>query len=239
MEDLMDFTRAFRYILDDKDWLSKVGLGLLIMAVPILNFAWIGYQVQIIRNVRKNEAVILPTWDDLGKKFMDGLMIVLAGLIYSLPILLVSCLPLAIMLVPALASDNQDLFNVLMTSSMVVYFCLICLFVLYALVISIISPIMRVFYAKEGTFAACFKIREFFQTLSRNAGPFFTIWLVSLGVSIGVSVAVSIVGAVVGWFPIIGQLVLLALGLAGPAYVAYFSSHMYGQFAALVFGSES
>lgn len=235
----MNFERAFRYLFDDKDWLSKAGLGLVIMMVPILNFAWIGYQVQIIRNVRKNEAVILPTWDDLGKKFMDGLMIALAGLIYALPILLIACLPMAFILVPALAGGNEDIFSLLVTGSMAVYSCLFCLFMLYALLISLLSPMIQVFYAKEGTFAACFKIQDFFQTLGRYAGPFFTIWLVSLGINIGVSLAISIVGAVVGWVPIIGQLVLLVLGLAGSAYAIFFSSHLYGQFSALVFGTDA
>jgi hypothetical protein len=52
-------------------------------------------------------------------------------------------------------------------------------------------------------------------------------------------VAIGIVGGILGWIPLLGQLLLFVLGIAGPAYVFYFSSHMYGQFAALVFGSES
>lgn len=234
----MNFNRAFRYIFEDKDWVSKVGLGLLIMMVPILNLAWIGYQVQIIRNVRKNEAVILPTWDDLGKKFMDGLMITLAGLIYALPVMLVACLPLAIILIPALAVDDPDVMNALMTGSMVVNFCLMCLFMLYALAISIVSPVIQIFYAREGTFASCFKLREIFRTITQNAGPFFTVWLVNLGVSVGVSFAVSAVGGILFLIPIIGQLAIFVLGLAGPAYAVYFASHTYGQFTAQVFGSE-
>lgn len=235
----MDFNRAFRYIFDDKDWPSKAGLGLVIMMVPVLNFAWIGYQIQIIRNVRRNEAVILPTWDDLGKKFMDGLMITLAGIVYALPILLTAYLPLAFILVPALAGNNEDIFGVLMAGSLLVYFCLMCLFFLYALAISIITPLIKVFYAKEGTFASCFKIRDFFQVLGKHTGLFFTIWLVCIGVNLGVSVAVLSVGMAFGWFPIIGHLALLALSLAGSAYAACFSSHMYGQFSVLAFDSEA
>lgn len=235
----MNFNRAFRYVFEDKDWLSKVGIGLLITLVPILNFAWFGYQVQILRNVRDQEPVILPTWDDLGKKFMDGLMIMLAGLIYALPMLLVACLPLTMMVIPALGGSNQDVFNALMTGSMVVTSCLLCLVILYGLALSILTPVVQIFYAREGTFASCFKVREIFQAVSKNAGPFFTIWLVILGVGLGISLAIGIVGGLLGWIPFIGQALLLVLGVAGPAYSLLFASHLYGQFAALLASQPS
>ncbi len=235
----MDFNRAFRYMFEDKDWLTKIGLGLVIMIVPILNFAWIGYQVQIIRNVRNGEPLVLPTWDDLGKKFMDGLMITLANLVYALPAILFAGLPMLLMFIPMLGSSNQELFNVLMTGSTVVYFCVTCLIILYALALAVLTPMIKIHYAKEGTFAACFKIGAFLQTLRGYAAQYFTVLLVGMGISLGVGVAVSMVGSLVGWFPLIGQLVLFALGLAGPTYAALFSTHLYGQFSALVFGPEN
>ena len=234
----MNFNRAFRYIFDDKDWLTKVGLGLLIMIVPVLNFAWIGYQVQIIRNVRRNEAVVLPTWDDLGKKFMDGLMIVLAGMIYVLPIILVALVPLALLLVPVLASEHQNLFTALMAGSTFVIFCLSCGIILYALALSVLTPIMQIHYAEAGTFAACFKVREFLAVVRKHASTFFTIWLVVLGISLAASTATGMVTGFIVWIPFLGQLLAFVVGLAGSAYALYFSSHLYGQFAALVFDSK-
>ncbi len=234
----MDYNRAFRFIFDDKDWLSKIGLGLLIQMVPILNFAWVGYQVQIIRNVRRKETIILPTWDDLGKKFMDGLMLALAGMIYALPILLIACLPLALMLIPMLGSGNDDLFTALMAGSTLLFFGLFCLVMLYALALSILTPIMQIYYAEEGTFASCFKVRNFFSTLSKHAGTFFTIWILIIGVSIGVSTATGIVGGMIGWFPVFGQILLAVVVMAGSAYTLCFSSHLYGQFASQVFEKE-
>ena len=231
----MDYNRAFRYIFDDKDWVSKIGLGLLIQMVPILNFAWVGYQVQIVRNVRRNETIILPTWDDLGKKFMDGLMLTLAGMVYALPILLIACLPLALIFVPMLAAENEDLFGALMAGSTLVYFSFFCVIVLYGLALSILAPIMQIHYAKEGTFASCFKVREFFAVLGKHAGTFFTIWIIILGVTMGVSVAVGMVGGIIGWIPLLGQILLVVITMAGTAYGVCFSSHLYGQFAARVF----
>ena len=71
----MDAEKSFTFPFEDTEWVSKLGLGALISMVPILNFAWSGYLVDIIRNVMNNDAEPLPTWDDLGKKFNDGLIL--------------------------------------------------------------------------------------------------------------------------------------------------------------------
>ena len=47
----MNLGKAFSYQFEDKQWASKLGLGGLITLVPILNFAWYGYMVDLIRNV--------------------------------------------------------------------------------------------------------------------------------------------------------------------------------------------
>src|SRR5215213_7334307 len=94
-EENMDAEQSFSFPFEDKDWASKLGLGASISAVPILSFAWSGYLVEIIRNVMSNAAEPLPAWDDLGKKFNDGIILFGAGLVYALPLLIALCLPLS------------------------------------------------------------------------------------------------------------------------------------------------
>jgi len=83
----MDIGKSFSYPFEDKQWVSKMGLGAVISLVPILNFAMTGYMIQIVRNLMDCALEPLPNWDDLGKKFMDGVMLVLAGLVYGLSLL--------------------------------------------------------------------------------------------------------------------------------------------------------
>ena len=83
----MDIGKSFSYQFEDKQWISKLGLGAVISLVPILNFAMSGYIVDILRNVENNVAKPLPNWDDLSKKFSDGLILFAAGLIYAAPLL--------------------------------------------------------------------------------------------------------------------------------------------------------
>jgi hypothetical protein len=81
----MNIGKSFSFPFEDKQWISKLGLGAVITLVPILNFAWTGYIVQLTRNVMNNEQEPLPTWDDIGKKLTEGLILALAGLVYFLP----------------------------------------------------------------------------------------------------------------------------------------------------------
>ena len=87
----MDIGKSLTFVTEDEKWLEKLGIGALITAVPILNFAWSGFMVDLMRNVAAGEPKPLPDWSDLGDKFVKGLIITLAGLIYALPALLVGC----------------------------------------------------------------------------------------------------------------------------------------------------
>jgi hypothetical protein len=228
----MNVEKSFSYPFEDKDWLNKLGLGALISMVPILNFAWSGYLVDIIRNVMNNDTEPLPTWDDLGKKFNEGLILFGAGLIYTAPILIALCLPLGISASSDLFSGNsniQDIGRMLAETGGVVFFCLLCVFLLYGLVLSIIYPAILVLFAREGTFASCFKLRDAFDMINKNASSFFTAWALSLAASLGVGLLAGFVNLVVSWIPCIGWIVGLVLGLGAASYNTVVYAHLFGQ----------
>jgi hypothetical protein len=240
MEEHMDIGKSFSYPFDDKQWVSKMGLGALISLVPILNFAMTGYMIQIVRNMLNDMQEPLPNWDDLGKKFMDGLMLVLAGLVYALPIIVLSCLPLSIMTIPAIIasgnSDFQDVSNAISGAGGVLLAAMSCLFVIYGLVLSVIFPAIYVNYAKEGTFASCFKLREVFNIIGKNAGAFFTAWGISLVAGLVVGLVAGIVGSILGLIPCIGWIASIIISLGVGVYMMMIYSHLFGQFGKQAFG---
>ena len=61
LEEIMNIEKSFTFPFEDKQWISKLGLGAVIGLVPILNFAWSGYMIGIIRNVMNNMTEPLPT----------------------------------------------------------------------------------------------------------------------------------------------------------------------------------
>jgi Protein of unknown function (DUF4013) len=235
----MNIEKSFRFPFEDKEWISKLGLGTLITMVPILNFAWSGYLVDIIRNVTNNSTEPLPTWDDLGKKFNEGLILFAAGFVYASPILILMCLPLSMMAFSGLFSGNsnmEDMAQVITNAGGVLFSGLLCVFVFYAIALSVIYPAILILFSREGTFASCFKLREVFDLISKNAGPFFTAWGLSLVGSFGVGLVIGIFNLIVGWIPCIGWIASLVLSLGSGVYIAAVYAHLFGQFGALVFG---
>lgn len=237
----MNAEKSFSYPFEDKDWASKLGLGALISMVPILNFAWSGYLVDIIRNVMSNRPEPLPTWDDLGKKFNEGLILFGAGLIYASPILIAFGLPLALIFSSGFFSENSNTQNIaetMLQAGGVLLYCFLCMLLLYGLLLSVIYPMILLLFAREGTFASCFKLREAFDLIRKNAGPFFTAWGLSLAASLGVGIIVGFVNMIVGWIPCIGWIIGLILGMGATAYGSAVYAHLFGQFGQSAYERE-
>jgi len=227
----MDIQKSFNYVFEDESWISKLGIGAVTAIVPILNFAWAGYTLGIIRNVIERQLRPLPSWDDLGKYFMDGLCVWLAGALYALPGMVLFFIPFLFLLLPAL-SNNSDVQGVLLAVGGVLFFVLLMLWLLYILLLSFLLPAVRLNYVRYNTFTACFKIKEIIQIVTANIGRYLTAWGISIGGYLLVSIAFSIVSAVFGWIPCIGWLFLLLLapiGWLAMVWVAAFSAHLFGQ----------
>jgi hypothetical protein len=155
----MHIEKSFTFPFEDKDWVSKLGLGALITIVPILNFAWSGYLVGILRNVMNDAVEPLPSWDDLGRKFTDGLILFAAGLIYAMPILIVFCMPVGILAFSGRLSEINNLERISEAGGALLA-CILCVFTLYGIALSAIYPAILILFSREGTFAACFKLRR-------------------------------------------------------------------------------
>jgi hypothetical protein len=239
----MNIEKSFTFQFEDKDWLSKLGLGAVILLVPVLNFAWTGYTVQVVRNVMAGVQPPMPTWDDLGKKFMDGLMLTLAWLVYMLPLMVVICIPLALVVFSSgLVSEGgsmQDIGETIMSAGGVLLFCLLCVFLLYALTLSVIYPAILVLYAREGTFNSCFKFREAFDLISRNSSDFLTAWGVNLLAGLVLSTVVGLLGGVLSFIPCLGSLASMVISMISMVYLTTIQAHLFGQFGARAFSGQS
>jgi len=237
----MNIGKSFSFPFEDKEWISKLGLGAVITLVPILNFAWTGYLVQLIRNVMDGQQEPLPTWDDIGKKLTEGLILALASLVYALPMIIVFCLPMSIMIVPAMMSGNgdmQDIANAIAGVGSALFLCLLCVFLIYALVLSVVYPAILIVFSREGVFASCFKFREIFDLIGKNTGPFLTAWGMSVVVGLGVGLVVGFVSAIFGWIPCIGWAITAVLSLGSGVYVTVVYGHLFGQFGMVAFGQS-
>jgi hypothetical protein len=227
----MEIGKSFSYPFEDSQWISKLGLGAVINLVPILNFAWIGYTVETMKNVIAGEPHPLPDWSDLGKKFMDGLFLAIAMLIYSLPGLLLLGLPIAFMVIPALFNNDSNMLNALTTVLTGVTCVLGCLVALYALVVSFFYPAVMLHFANKSTFGACFEVKAIFALVSSGFSDYLTAWAVWIGASLVIGIAFSMVSGILSLIPCVGWVVSLLGGLLVAVYTSTLEAHLFGQFA--------
>ncbi len=210
----MDVGKAFTYWYKDPKWTTKLLLGAVISIVPILNFAWAGYTNEIIRRVTRDDSDPLPNWDDLGKFFMQGLILVIAGLIYALPIVLLSLIYIPIVL--STEGIDSDTASALLSGTGLI---LACCMTLYGVLLSFFLPAMQVNYSRKETFGACFAIGEITKLVTANFGNYFIAWLAYLCLVLSLSVRSSFVVIVTLLLviPCIGWIIL--------AFLIYAPSH--------------
>jgi len=209
----MDLGRSFSYIFDDEDWVTKVLLTALISVIPILNLALYGWIIELMRNMLDGQENPLPYWDNFGRKFTDGLMFLVASLIYNIFIVLA----LGAFGVVASLVDPRGAEVILSLLG-----CVLVVFILGYLVIANAGLFIgMVRYARNPTMAVYLAIGENLRLALANAGTLATLVLFL--------VIVSLILAVFGWIPCIGWLAALALGT--PVY-----GHLIGQAAILIVG---
>lgn len=223
----MDIGRAVQHPLEDQGWPTKLGLGALIALVPILNFALFGYGVEHLRNTANGRDVPLPSWDNLGEKFMDGLKLFVVNFILALPLVLISCIfSLATGGIAAL-SGGDEVQGAAAAGIGVLGLALGCVALLYSLILAYISPALYIQYARTKDIGACLRIGEMLGIAQRNSGNYIMIFLVIIGMSILLSLIVGVLGIV----PCIGWIVALIISLLLAPYFAVLIGHLCGQYA--------
>jgi len=221
----MDVARAFTYITEDERWVGKIVIGavisfftFLLLPIPLLA----GWMVGITRNVKAGAERPLPEWDDFGTLFRDGLAVVVAQFVYTLPFWLLACIALvATVGFSGLSEVNEDM----AAAGIVATFGLAgCLGLLFLLALLIISPAIVIQYVRTNDFGACFRFGEVVGIARDNVGDILIAALTPFVVSLVLSAFSAI--PVIGWCG--APLVSLVVG----PYLLAVLGHLYGQIAA-------
>jgi hypothetical protein len=208
-------------MFQDQDWPKKILIGGLISLVPILNFAALGYLVQVIRNVRDGQALPLPEWDQLGEHFRSGLYLFLILLIYSLPIVLLLCIQTGASIVVGSAATGQSAANALFIIST----CLWCLVGVWVLVVGVLSPAILVRFAETLEFQSGLRLGEVVSIIKANPASYL-IAMIIMWVALGVIAPLGLIACGVGvvvtgfWATLVSGHVLGQLAAQTPAPAA-------------------
>lgn len=212
----MEFGRAFAFVFEDPDWMKKAGMAALIFLIPLVGPIIVaGWGLEITRRVINLDSQPLPGWDDFGGFLSKGFQVIVVGLGYFLPfILLISCGQLVTIGALAAVGENGDpgVIGGLVT---VVSLCLTCLAILLALAAGLLSPAAIGNLAATGQMGAAFRFNEVIGLFRAAPGPY----LLSMLCIWGVSMLLSPIGSLVCGIGV----------LATSVYISALSSHLYGQ----------
>ena len=190
MDRSIDINKAFSHLFEDPDWISKTALGALLLVAPILNFVVFGYEVRVIRNVSKGEAHPLPSWNEFGDMFIEGLWLGLARIVYGLPIFIFLFSALFMFFVapiggaaifnPRTPRDADQIASLIFL--LVFSISTVCcgLGIIYSLALGVLSPAITANYARQGTFVSCFNFGEIFALIRRNPSNYLMVWVTGL-----------------------------------------------------------
>ena len=220
----MDIMQAFRYVFDSEDWIKKVLTGMLINLVPIFGLANMGYGIEVLNNVAKNEPDPLPYWEDIGDKFMQGLIAGIAGFIYYLvPGLIVACLTVVPTIAIGAAGLDEDAMGIV-ASAVSICGGLIGLVLFLAVGLVYMAGLIR--YATVAPeFGTFFQISDNLALFRENTNLFIKTLLFMILVGLIIDFAAPIV-LVISVITICGPFIIL---LALPVYVQLIVMHLIGQ----------
>ncbi len=224
----MDIAKAFTYVTEDERWMGKIGIGalisllsFLIIPIPLL----VGYMVGVVRNVKDGVVNPMPEWEDWGQLFKDGLSVIVAQLVYTLPFWLLSCIAGAgVVGMGSLAETNEDL----AAAGIFATFGLVgCLTLVFVVALFFLSPAIVIQYVRTDELGSVFRFGEVFTIAKENVGNILLITLVTFGIAIVLNIVIGVLGLI----PCIGWVAALIIAVAAGPYMTVITGHLYGQIA--------
>ena len=182
----MDIGKAFTFVFEDEDWIVKVliGIGILVagvvlfwLVIPAILAALLlsGYSLEITRRVIRGDDEVLPAWDDWGQLLVDGLQVLVIGIVYALPMIVVGVcagVPLGWI------TENSE------GAAAFVSFVLGCFNLLWGIVLSLTLPAAIGKFAAEGELASAFRFGEVLALIRDNLTTYVItavmVWVTSI-----------------------------------------------------------
>lgn len=175
----MDIGRAFSFVFEDEEWITIILIGGLIMVVPILGqIVLLGFLFETARNVVMGQSRPLPRWNHLGETFTNGLPTFVIQIVYSLPVLLLTCIFSCIMMLGGgVAAGSEDAAVGIVMMSM---FCLMPLMLIIALILQPITLAAMVRHIQTGELSPALRVGDVITMVRSNLGGWIMLWLLQI-----------------------------------------------------------
>lgn len=219
----MELGRAFTYVFEDKEWVSKLVMTVIMVLVSIIPIfgllavcALLGYVTDIVHNVRNGHPRPLPKWVDYGNYITRGAYVLLAMVIYNLPMVLIM-----VLLYTFSNIIGASLFGGL--AYVVIVGCALPIVFVYTAIAWAMLAVGIIQYSETGDNGVFYHFSKLFRVLQNN---------ISLTLQwIFYSIISNILLSLIGWIPCIGWIAILALAYPVQGY-------LIGQYGRLLGTSE-
>ena len=171
----MNYTRAFSYVFEDKNWPSKLLIAGLISLIPIIGqFYLLGWVVEIVRRVKAGRVDILPT-THFSYFLTLGLKMFVVSLIYSIPVVILSCI---ITLINGQAEYADGSLSVVVYTSMGCFGSILSFVINCA--IALLGTYGMIKLAQTDQIKSCLDFGDAFRTIKANLSAFIIVELLAI-----------------------------------------------------------
>jgi hypothetical protein len=186
----------------------------------IIPFMTQGYEIQIFKGLKP-----APEINDWVANFINGIKLVIVGLIYALPIIIIAGI-LFVGAILALISGNPTV--LMATAAGSVIGVLIC--VVWAIILLVIVPIAFIRFARTDNFGEAFNISAILAQIGKIGWVEYVIALIVLIVAaIVVGIIFGIIHFILMFIPILGGLLVFLIELVLIPPVGIFCARYFTQ----------
>ncbi|MEN6443272.1 MAG: DUF4013 domain-containing protein [Methanoregula sp.] len=182
----------------------------LILAIICLGIPLNGYVMRIYRGVQP-----APDVDNWGTLFVDGIKLIIVGLIYAIPIIILWIIIYARMIMAVVSGDFTRVGPAMMSGWAPNLALLVVMYVI-EIVIAIIVPIASIRFARTNSFSEAFNFGEIIGYIGKIGWLNYILALIIVALVIGIPVGILIFA-----FVLIAGVSLFALGASTVAILAW------------------
>lgn len=206
----MDFGRAFSYVFDDPDWFKKIGIVALVSLIPLIGqIVALGWALRVTRNVINADPSPLPSLD-FGADIGLGFQALIIGLVYSLPIIILT-LPMAAVDAAVSSQSSSDAANMML---LIVSLCFGLFSVVFGILLAFMLPAAFGNFVAKGELSAGLRFGEVWGLVRSNPGAYLVV----------------VVGTIVaGLIAPLGTIACIIGVVLTYTYALAIQGHLYGQ----------
>ena len=187
---MVDYVESVKRPFTD---IGKLVLGIVISIIPIVNFMFSGYLLNVAKSAMKKD-MDLPKWENWGTLFVEGLLAFVIGIIYMLPVVVIlgGLLLVGGLSVPGLIAGGM----LGMAGVMAGLGMYIVVLVIVGLVLGFLSTVALLTYAETRDFSSAFAFRDIIK--KAFTGTYIVGFIITM-------VIVGVIAFIIGLIPLIGQ----------------------------------